>query len=108
MRTFIGLSFTWLPNRVRPDQVLVPFVPTLATFTFYVITSTSICIQNPYAIHAPLILMQSMLPCAPLFVIVIAIIIAIAVIITIIIVVIASFVAKIVAYRSLLLLLLFV
>jgi hypothetical protein len=24
MRTFIGLSFTWLPNRVRPDQVLVP------------------------------------------------------------------------------------
>jgi hypothetical protein len=28
MRTFIGLSFTWLPNRVRPDQVLVPFVPT--------------------------------------------------------------------------------
>jgi hypothetical protein len=29
MRTFIGLSFTWLPNRVRPDQVLVPFVPTI-------------------------------------------------------------------------------
>jgi hypothetical protein len=97
MRTFIRLLFTWLPNRVRPDQVLVPFVPTLATFTFYIITSTSIYIQNPYAIYAPLI------------VIIIAIIIAIAiVIIAIVIVVIASFVAKIVAYRSLLLLLLFV
>jgi hypothetical protein len=30
MRTFIGLPFTWLPNRVRPDQVIVPFVPTFA------------------------------------------------------------------------------
>ena len=29
MRNFIGLSFTWLPNRVRPNQVLVPFVPTV-------------------------------------------------------------------------------
>jgi hypothetical protein len=62
MRTFIGLPFTWLPNRVKPDQVLVPFVLTLATFTFYVIISTYICIQNPYAIYAPLILMQSVLP----------------------------------------------
>jgi hypothetical protein len=57
----------------------------------------NLCSPNPYAIRAPL------------FVIVIAIIIAIAiVIIAIIIVVIASFIAKIVAYRSLLLLLLFV
>jgi hypothetical protein len=37
MRTFIGLSFTWLPNRVRPDQVLVPFVPTMG---FFALTTT--------------------------------------------------------------------
>jgi len=63
----------------------------------YIKSLRNLCSLNPYIIYAPLI------------VIIIAIIIAIAiVIIAIIIVVIASFVAKIVAYKSLLLLLLFV
>jgi hypothetical protein len=40
MRTFIGLPFTWLPNRVRPDQVLVPFVPTSPNFDVLLLKSS--------------------------------------------------------------------
>jgi hypothetical protein len=102
MRTFIGLPFTCCLIGLSPIRCLFPCSD---TSNFYFLYN----IQNPYIIYAPLIFIQSVLPCAPLFVIIIVIIIAIAiVIIAIVIVVIASFIAKIVAYRSLLLLLLFV
>jgi hypothetical protein len=100
MRTFIGLPFTCCLIGLGPIRCLFPCSD---TSNFYFLYN----IQNPYIIYAPFLNPYAIY--APLFVIIIAIIVAIAiVIIAIIIVVIASFIAKIVAYRSLLLLLLFI
>jgi len=100
MRTFIGLSFTWLPNRVRPDQVLVPLFWHWQLLLFVKI-STFIYIQNLYAIYLCSFNLYAIY--APLFVIVIAIIIAIAIVIItiiiiaiVVIVIIVGFVAIIV------------